>query len=105
MPQKCEDIITSLAERDPNTRQSAELVRRLTPTTEQHIRLLLTLEELGDHKPSQFLRHIRGLAPGVLEDLLHTISSSRLTPNIQALVACHPECNVDAAARSLDGIS
>jgi hypothetical protein len=105
MPQKCEDIITSLAERDPNTRQSAELVRRLTPSTELHICLLLTLDELGDHKPSQFLRHLRGLAHGMPEDFLHTISSSRLTPNIQALVACHPECSVDAAAHCADSIS
>jgi hypothetical protein len=105
MPRKCEDIITSPAERDPNTRQSAVLVRRLAPSREEHIRLLLTLEELGDHKPSQFLRNLRGLAHGVPEDFLHTISSSRLIPNIQAVLACHPECSVDTAARCADGIS
>jgi hypothetical protein len=39
---------------------------------EQRIRQLLTLE-MGDRKLSQFLRHLRDLAPDVPEDFLHTI--------------------------------
>jgi hypothetical protein len=74
-----EEIITSQPERDPYTTLRAELMRRLSPSREQRIRQFLTLE-MGDHKPSQFLRHLRSLAPDVPEDFLHTIWSSRLLP-------------------------
>jgi hypothetical protein len=47
-----EDIITSQPERDPYTTLRTELVRRLSPSREQRIRQLLTLEEMGDCKPS-----------------------------------------------------
>jgi hypothetical protein len=75
-----EDIITSPLERDPYTTLRTELVPRLSPSREQRIRQLLTLEEMGDRKPSQFLRHLRGLAPDVPEDFLYSIWSSRLPP-------------------------
>jgi hypothetical protein len=100
-----EDIIISPPERDPYTTLRAELVRRLTPSRGQRIRQLLTIEEMGDSKPSQFLRHLRSLAPDVSEDFLSTIWSSWLPPNIQAHLACQPECSLDAAARCADRIS
>jgi hypothetical protein len=68
-----EDIITSPPERDPYTTLRTELVRRLSPTREKRIRQLPTLEEMGDRKPSQFLRHLRGLTPDVPEDFLRNI--------------------------------
>jgi hypothetical protein len=100
-----EDIITSLPERDPYTTLGAELVRRLTHSREQHIHQLLTLKEIGNRKPSQFLRHLRGLAPDMPEDFLYTIWFSRLTPSVQALLACQHECSLDAAACCADRIS
>jgi hypothetical protein len=77
---KVEDIITSPPERDPYTTLRTELVQRLSPSREQRIRQLPTLEEMGDRKPSQFLRHLRGPAPDMPEDFLRTIWSSRLLP-------------------------
>jgi hypothetical protein len=73
-------------------------MRRLTPSKEQRICQLLTLE-MGDRKPSQFL-HLRSLAPDAPEDFLSTIWSSQLPPTIQAHLACQPECSLDAAART-----
>jgi hypothetical protein len=99
-----EDTITSPPERDPYTTLKTELVRQLSPSREQRIRQLLTPEEMGDHKKSQFLRHFRGLAPDVPEDL-YTIWSSRLPPNIQAILPGQHECDLDAAARCADPIS
>jgi hypothetical protein len=75
-----EDIIISLPKQNPYTMQRAELVRRLTPSRGQWIHQLLTLEKMGDRKSSQFLRHLRGLAPDVPEDFLSTIWSSQLPP-------------------------
>jgi hypothetical protein len=82
----------------------AELVGRLTPSKDQRICQLLTLE-MGDRKPSQFLRHLRSLAPDALEDFLCTIWASRLLPKIKANFACQENCSLDAAARCADHIS
>jgi hypothetical protein len=60
---------------------------------------------MGDCKPSQFLRHLRSLAPDAPEDLLRTIWASRLPPNVQAYLACQENCSLDAAARCADRIS
>jgi hypothetical protein len=68
-----EDIINFPPEGDPYTTLRLELVRRLSPSREQRIRQLLTLEEMSDRTPSQFLRHLRVLAPDVPENFLYTI--------------------------------
>jgi hypothetical protein len=99
-----EDIFISPPERDSYTTLRTELVRLLSPSREQRIRQLPTFE-MGDRKPSQFLRHLRGLVPDVPEDFLYTIWSSRLTRNIQTILAGQQECSLDAAARCADRIS
>jgi hypothetical protein len=81
-----EDIITSPPTSKPYTILKAELVRRLTPTTEQHIRQLLMAEEIGDRRPSQFLQYLRSLAPDVSENVLCSVWTSRLPHNIQILL-------------------
>jgi hypothetical protein len=37
---------------------------------------------MGDCKPSQFLRHLRSLAPDVPDDFLHSIWSSQFTSSM-----------------------
>ena len=54
-----EDIITSPQEHEPYDRLKAELVRRLSTSREQRVRQLLSHEEMGDRRPSQFLRHFK----------------------------------------------
>jgi hypothetical protein len=61
-----EDIITCPPEWDPYTTLRTELVRQLSPSKEHRICELRTLE-MGDRKPSQFLRHLRSLAPDMPE--------------------------------------
>jgi hypothetical protein len=100
-----EDIITSPPDQYPYTTLRTDLVRRLSPSREQRIRQLLTFEELGDRKPSQFLRHLRSLAPHVPDDFLRSIWSSRLPPNVQTIPALQHEGSLDAAARCADRIS
>jgi hypothetical protein len=73
-------------------------VRRLSTSKEHRIRELLTLE-MGDHKPSQFLQHLRNLAPDIPDDQLRRIWSSRLPSHIMAVFAGHPEGDFDIAAR------
>ena len=53
-----EDIITAPPEQEPYDKLKAELIRRLSTSREQCVRQLLSHEEMGDRKPSQFLRHL-----------------------------------------------
>jgi hypothetical protein len=53
---------------------------------------------MGNRKPSQFLRHLRSLVPGLPDYFLRTIWTSRLPAKVQATLACHPEVELDAAA-------
>jgi hypothetical protein len=98
-----EDITISPPERDSYTTLKTELVRRLSPSKEQRIRQLLTLE-MGDRKPSQFLSHLRSLVPDMPDGFLRSIWSSRLTPNVQAILARQPEGDLNAAAHCADRI-
>jgi hypothetical protein len=78
-------------------------VRRLSPSKEHRIRELLTLE-MGDRKPSQFLRRLRSLAQDMPDDLLRIIWSSRLPTHIRAVLAGQPEGDSETAARCADRI-
>jgi hypothetical protein len=89
-----EDIITSPPTQDPYTTLRTKLVRLLSPTREERI------HQIGDRKPSQFLRHLRSLVPDVPDDVLRNIWSSRLPPNVRTILACQHEANLDAAART-----
>jgi hypothetical protein len=80
-----EDII-SPPERDPYTKLKTDLVRRLSPSKEQRICQFPALE-MGDRMPSQFLRHVRSLAP---DDFLHSIWYSRLPPMYRPFSPANP---------------
>jgi len=80
-------------------------VRRLSSSRDQRVRQLLTHEEMGDRKPSQFLRHLKSLAPDVPDDFLRSIWSSRLPPHIQTILAGQAEGNLDAASQLADRIA
>jgi hypothetical protein len=62
-----EDIITYPPEQDPYTTLKVELVGWLTLSKDQRVHQLLMQEEMGNRKLSQFLRHLRGLAPDMIE--------------------------------------
>jgi hypothetical protein len=100
-----EDVIISPPQQDPYTKLKTELLKRLSFSREQRAQQLLTFEEMGDRKPSQFLRHLRGFAPDVPDYLLCTIWTNRLPTNIRTTLACHPEIELDAAALCVDRIT
>jgi hypothetical protein len=99
-----EDIITSPPEKDPYTTLRAELVKRLSPSTEQRIHQLLTLEEMGDCKPPQFLRQLRSLAPDLPDGFLRRIWDSRLPSNIWTVLTEQPKVDLVIAAPCADRI-
>jgi hypothetical protein len=47
---------------------------------------LPTLKEMGDSKPSQFLKYLSSLTQDMQDDILHSIWSSRLAVNVQAII-------------------
>lgn len=98
-----EDIITSPPP-EPYRRLKEELVQRLSTSQEQRIRQLLTVEELGDRKPSQFLRHLRSLAPAVPDDFLRSIWSGRLPTHLQSILASQPDSSLDSLSRLADRV-
>ena len=100
-----EDINTAPPEHEPYDRIKAELVRRLSTSREQRVRQLLSHEQMGDRKPSQFLRHLKGLAPDVPDDFLCTICASRLPPHVQAILAGQTDGSLESTAQLADKIS
>jgi hypothetical protein len=73
-----EDIINSPPRQDSYTTLKTELVKPLWPSRDQRTRQLFTLEEMGDRKPSQFLRHLRSLARDIFYNYLRILWTSRL---------------------------
>jgi hypothetical protein len=57
------DIITSPPQQDPYSKLRTKMLKRLSQSREQCAHRILTLEEMDDRKPSQFLRHLRSLIP------------------------------------------
>jgi hypothetical protein len=82
-----EDIIISLPHHEPNAKLWTELLKRLAPLKQQCWYQFLTLE-MGDSKPSQFLRHLRSLAPDMPDLHLRTIWFSRLPIKMQTSHTC-----------------
>lgn len=84
-----EDIITG-----PETGHTYEKIRdaltqRLSMSEERRVKQLIQEEEMGDRKPSQFLRHLRSLAgnsQAVSDNLLRQIWLQRLPATASAIL-------------------
>ena len=99
------DVIISPPDSNKYIKLKTELINRLSESHEKKIKQLLIHEELGDRKPSQFLRHLQSLAgPNVPNDFLKTIWASRLPPNIQAIIASQADISLEALAVLADRI-
>lgn len=82
------DIIINPPASEKYNKLKYELIKRLTVSKEKRIKQLLMHEELGDRKPSQFLRHLKSLAGiGVPDEFVKTIWISRLSHGIQTVLA------------------
>ncbi|XP_046383941.1 uncharacterized protein LOC124154320 [Ischnura elegans] len=99
------DIITSPPAQDKYVRLKEELIRRLTASQEQRIRQLLEHEEMGDLKPSQFLRQLRNLAGGVVPDaFLRTLWVNRLPANMHAILSVQSGADLDSLSALADKV-
>lgn len=99
------DIITNPPSENKYLKLKTELIRRLSASQERKVRQLLTHEELGDRKPSQFLRHLQTLAgTDVPEDFLRTLWAGRLPTNLQTLVASQRKLSLSDVAELADQV-
>lgn len=99
------DIIISPPATDKYDKLKSELIKRLSASQEKKVKQLLMHEELGDRRPSQFLRHLQSLAgPNVPEDFIKTIWTSRLPRNVQTVIAAQPMASLEVLADLADRI-
>lgn len=100
-----EDIISAPPGPNKYERLKAELIKRLSASKEKKVKQLLVHEELGDRKPSQFLRHLKHLAgPDVPEDFLKTIWTSRLPSSTQSIIASQSKASLEEIAELADRV-
>ncbi|XP_071573484.1 uncharacterized protein [Temnothorax nylanderi] len=99
------DLITRPPEENKYESIKKALIQRLSISQEQQIRQFLELEEMGDRRPSQFLRHLQALASTAIpEQLLRTLWIGRLPSQLQAILATRNADNLEDVAEQADRI-
>lgn len=100
-----EDVITNPPATGKYDKLKEELIKRLSISKERKVKQLIQSEELGDRKPSQFLRHLQHLAGSTLpEDFLRTIWTSRLPNNLQTVIASQSSQTLSELAELADRV-
>ncbi|CAH2108907.1 unnamed protein product [Euphydryas editha] len=100
------DLIVNPPSTGKYEKLKAELIKRLSDSQERKIKQLLLHEELGDRKPTQFLRHLQQLAgPTVPEDFIRSIWCNRLPANLQTIVAMQTSSTLEEVAELVDRIN
>ncbi len=100
------DIIMAPPSENRYVKIKQELVKRLSASQEEKTRQLLERVEMGDRKPSQFLRHLQSLADtSIPETLLKTLWMGRLPKSIQVALAIVKDCKLEDLAAHADNIA
>lgn len=82
-----------------------ELTKRLSVSHQHRLRQLMIHEEMGDRKPSQFLRHLRSLGgANVNDEFLRSIWMDRLPTHLQPIIASRQADDLDDVADLADRI-
>lgn len=99
------DIVAAPPTDDKYSTLKRTLIQRLSASQEQRTRQLLEHEELGDRKPSQFLRHLQSLAGSLVPNsLLRTLWLGRLPAQMQVILATRNEDHLEEVAEQADRI-
>jgi hypothetical protein len=99
------DILTKPPATEKYLKLKTELILRLSTSQDQKTRQLLEHEEMGDRKPTQFLRHLRALAGTVVPDtVLKPLWLTRLPSSTQAILATQPNSDLDTLAVLADAV-
>lgn len=99
------DVITNPPATDKYVTIKKALIQRVSASQEQRTYQLLEHEELGDRKPSQFLRHLRTLAGVAVPDqLLRTLWLARLPSQMRVILATRSQDRLEDVAEQADRI-
>ncbi|CAD7090648.1 unnamed protein product [Hermetia illucens] len=99
------DIILKPPAEKPYTAFKEALIARLGSSQEQQLRQLLEREEIGDRKPSQFLRHLQHLAGSAVgDDFVRTLWMSRLPASMQGILTTQKNESLVKQAELADAI-
>lgn len=99
------DVILSPPVTGAYTKLKSELIRRLSASQEEKSRRLLEREEIGDRKPSQFLRHLQGLADTTFpEGLMKSLWMSRLPRTVQTALTIVKDHSLEDLATHADNL-
>lgn len=100
-----QDLILKPPELTPYSTLKKELINRLSSSEEEKTRRLLEHEEIGDRRPSQFLRHLQQLAGSSFPDnILRTLWIGRLPQNVQAILASQKTSDLSEVADLADRV-
>lgn len=100
------DIIVKPPESGAYAKLKQELIRRLSSSQEQKTRRLLEHEEIGDRRPSQFLRHLQSLAgTSVPDSIIRTLWLGRLPQYMQTVLATQKDATLDKVAEVADAMT
>ncbi|XP_063394583.1 uncharacterized protein LOC134679556 [Cydia fagiglandana] len=100
------DIITKPPATEKYDKLKTELVYRLSVSKDKRVEELVSQAELGNRKPSQFLRHLRDLAGTDLsDDFLRSIWAKRLPPHVQTVIATMSDATLDKVAALADRVN
>lgn len=99
------DILLDPPAANKYDRLKAQLIARLSPSQSQKTKQLLETEEMGDRKPSQFLRHLKSLAgPDIPDSVVRTLWLGRLPASVQPIMATQRNQELDEAADLADSV-
>lgn len=104
--QEVRDIIVNPPANAKYQKIKEELIKRLSSSQEQKTRRLLEHEEIGDRKPSQFLRPLQSLAGTAVPDaMVRTLWLGRLPTAMQGILATQKDVGLDKVAELADAIA
>lgn len=100
-----EDIIVTPPPTEKYAKLKAELIKRLSVSRQKKVKQLLSQEELGDRRPSQFLRHLQHLAGhNIPDEFLLSIWTSRLPSSVQSIIASQTTESLEVLADLADRV-
>ncbi|XP_057339453.1 uncharacterized protein LOC130676958 [Microplitis mediator] len=97
-----QDTIVNPPANTPYSNLKADLIKCVTKSEEARITQLLDRERLGDRTPSQHLRHLRTLVPGIDDAIIKACWFSHMPNEIQVCLEAISDSTLDKLAESAD---
>lgn len=105
MAEEVEDVIANPPADNKYENLKRELISRFSASKEQRVRKLLSEVQLGDRKPSAFLRHLRSLAGhGSDEGIIRELWMRRLPQEVQRILMAQCDLPLEKVAEIADAI-